>query len=88
MLDCVTRLYDVYNAKTPEEVKEIITGFGYEYQDLSEEYGYMNLRIPFVDGYVRIYQRPDNTMNIQKWHKTEVKYSGIPTFEPSGRRSF
>lgn len=61
---------------------------GFEVVDESEEFGYMNLKVWNRDGsMIRIY-RPDNKRaRVQLWKPFEYVYSGIPTFEPSGRRS-
>jgi len=57
------------------------------YTDHTEEYGYFNLRIPSKDGYIRVYDY-NGEYRVVKFTKTVVKLSGVPTFEPSGRRSF
>ena len=76
-------------ARTPAEIRKRLTAAGLQFEDLTEEYGYFNLRIPFPDGYFRIYRPTGRGQEIrtQRWRKTEFKYSGIPVFEPSGRRS-
>ena len=76
----------IAGAKTAKEIKKKLEDAGLQYIDLTEEYGYMNIRVPFIDGYYRIYKSGDS-INTQVWRKVEFRYSGIPTFEPSGRRS-
>ena len=74
-------------ARTPVQVKKKLKDAGMEFEDYSGEYGYMNLRIPTPDGYVRVYMA-GKEIRTQKWTMQTIRYSGIPTFEPSGRRSF
>ena len=74
-------------AKTKEEVEAKLKEAGLVYEDVSEEFGYMNIRVPFTKGYYRIYER-DGKIVTQTWRNVNFKYSGIPTFEPSGKRSF
>ena len=88
MIERVTLMDFIENAKTPKQVKAALKNAGFHFDDISEECGYLNLHIPFPDGYIRIYKRKDGKIVEQKWTKCEYKYSGIPTFEPSGRRSF
>lgn len=71
---------------------------GCEYEDLTAESGYLNIHIPTEDGgYVRIYRAYDRQMElvpdkgrvrVRKFTPVKFCWSGIPTFEPSGRRSF
>lgn len=78
------------------EILEAIKGFRYE--DLTDEYGYLNIHIPTKDGgYVRIYRAYDRQMElvpdkgmvrVRKFTPVKMAWSGIPTFEPSGHRSF
>lgn len=80
----------IYGAKTKTEILKRLKDAGFQYDDLSKEYGYMNIHIPFLDGYYRIYKPKGRGSEIktQVWKKTTFRYSGIPTFEPSGRKSF
>lgn len=77
----------IAGATTARQIKKRLKDAGIVFVDLTEEYGYMNLRIPMEYGYFRIY-RNGKRIKTQKWTKTEIIYSGIPVFEPSGRRSF
>lgn len=62
---------------------------GFEIEDASEESGLMNLRIRNSDGTMtRIYGKGRKELKVQIWMPVVFRYSGIPTFEPSGRRSF
>jgi len=81
---------DMYieGATTPEAVRQKLTEAGLQFVDVSADFGYMNIRVPVHDGYFRIYQDWIGTIKTQRWRKTEMNYSGIPTFEPSGRKSF
>ena len=53
---------------------------GIHVEDVSDEYGYLNIHIPTVDGMVRIYKHPRNGICVQAWTPTRVSYSGIPGF--------
>lgn len=88
MIEDITLMDFIGDAKTPRQVKAALRKAGVNFDDISEESGYLNLHIPFLDGYIRIYKRRDGKIVEQKWTKCEYTYSGIPTFEPSGRRSF
>lgn len=47
-----------------------------------------NLKVWNDDGsMVRIYKTYRGTVEVQKWKPVDMKYSGIPTFEPSGKKS-
>ncbi len=60
------------------------------FEDVSADSGYDNIRIPTNDGgYIRVYRgKRTDQFKVQKFEMVEFKWSGIPTFEPSGRRSF
>ncbi len=50
---------------------------------------YWNLKVKNEDGtMIRIYRSYRDGVKVQLWEPVVVKWSGIPTFEPSGRRSF
>lgn len=74
-------------AKGRFEIMSRLDAASIRFEDHSSEYGYMNLRIPVEDGYMRIYDNLGE-IRVQKFSKVVFTYSGIPTFEPSGRRSF
>ena len=59
------------------------------YVDESEESGYPNIKIPCPDGSViRVYKGSRmKYFKVQVLEPVTFSYSGIPTFEPSGRRS-
>lgn len=79
----------IEGAKTKKEILRRLSKAGFLYEDVSEEYGYMNIRIPFPGGYYRIYKSlRDGKIKTQRWGETKFVWSGIPVFEPSGRRSF
>ena len=53
------------------------------------ETGYDNVYVPIENGHLRIFTpHRVKSYQVQRWRKTTIKYSGVPTFEPSGRRSF
>ena len=79
--------YIIGKAKSKEEVIERLDDAEVVYKDHTKEYGYFNLKVPVKDGYIRVYENKGKYL-VDKFVRTEVKYSGIPTFEPSGRRSF
>lgn len=83
-----TILYLIDGAKTDFEVKERLNDAEVVYADLSKDSGYLNLRIPTKDAQIRIYRSSDRRIQVQKFEMVQMKYSGVPTFEPSGRRSF
>ena len=74
-------------AKGRFEIMSKLDAASIEFEDHTAAYGYMNLRIPVEDGYMRIYDHLGE-IRVQKFPRIQVAYSGIPTFEPSGRRSF
>ena len=81
----------IEGAKTKRDVERRLKKAGLQWEDLSADYGYMNLRVPILGGgYYRIYRnKRRKRIEIQKWGPPiELTYSGIPTFEPSGRHSF
>ena len=84
MEDVVRKM--IAGANTEDEIRHRLIRNGLQFDDLTDEYGYKNIRIPVINGYIRIYKM-GNAIKIQNWQKTVFKYSGIPTFEPSGRRS-
>lgn len=78
----------VSGLKKPEQVVRVLKENGIECEDVSEEYGYLNVRIPRENGYIRIwkpYRRAE--LEVNSFDCVPLRYSGIPTFEPSGRRS-
>lgn len=82
-------MQEIYgNAKSPKAIKKALEKAGLIVEDLSEESGYFNLHIPFDGGHYRVYKAHDGKIKEQVWRPVELKWSGIPTFEPSGRKSF
>ena len=79
--------YIIGKAKSKKEVVERLDDAEVVYKDLTSEYGYFNLRVPVKDGYIRIYEKNGKYI-VDKFTRAEIKASGVPTFEPSGRRSF
>lgn len=76
--------------KTKKEILAALKSNGLQWEDVSKEYGYMNIRVHAFGGYVRVYKpngRGQDT-KIQVWKPVSMKYSGVPVFEPSGRKSF
>ena len=75
--------------KSKGALLNILRNVGLKAEDVSKEYGYLNIRIPGEGGYVRICKpKGEKEFKVQMFEKIEMRYSGIPTFEPSGRRSF
>lgn len=62
-----------------------------QFSDRSKEAGYPNFWVyeDGVSGHVRAYKAPDSKeFVVQVWRPAEFQYSGIPVFEPSGKKSF
>lgn len=74
-------------AETTEDIEAILTTSCIPYRQ-DPDSDYFNIRIDRQNGFVRIYQDNRGDINVQSWTRTEYVYSGIPTFEPSGRHSF
>lgn len=62
---------------------------GISFEDATRESGYLNFRFYGKNGYVRAYKAEGmKKFKVQIFRQVELKYSGIPVFEPSGRKSF
>ncbi len=63
---------------------------GFEVEDNTEPGSkFFNLRVWNEDKtFIRIYRSYRREVKVQEWKPIKYTYSGIPTFEPSGRRSF
>ena len=80
------------NSKTPKQVIQALKktkGISYY---LDNNSSYFNLKIysdnvKRDEGYLRVYQDNHKNIKVQLWTRCEMKYSGIPTFCPSGRNS-
>ena len=79
--------YIIGKATDENEIRERLDDAEVVYKDLTNEYAYFNLRVPVKDGYIRVTKKNGKCL-VDKFTEVVVKYSGIPTFEPSGRRSF
>ena len=69
---------------------EVLKKTGIDFEDASEESGYPNYRFPCLrkEGYVRAYKGVGmKRFRVQIFRPIQVRYSGIPVFEPSERRS-
>lgn len=78
----------IKGAKNRNEIMKRIQNCGYFPSDETDEYGYVNIKICFPnDEYVRVYINSRKEVIVQVWEKYEFKYSGIPTFNPSGVNS-
>ena len=53
-------------------------------EDASDESGYPNYHVRTEEGMVRVYKNGRKEIVVQKWERTEFKYSGIPTFFSTG----
>lgn len=72
-----------------DEIRSTLDRANVRYTDCSDEYGFFNLHIETDFGYVGIAKtRRSKKLRVSNFHRIEMKWSGIPTFEPSGRRSF
>lgn len=72
---------------TPEQVCSVLRKEGMDFEDVSEEYGYLNIRIMRPHGYVRIYKPyKREELEVNSFDCVPLNYSGIPTFEPGRRR--
>lgn len=85
------RIEDIVERR--KQIKKILKEFdriGIDYEDATSEYGYPNVRIYTEDGgCIRIFKRHKRPgLVVWKYTPVELKWSGIPVFEPSGRRSF
>lgn len=77
----------IMEADTTVDVETILRSYGIRYEK-DMECGYFNIRIKRPDGMIRIYQDFRKSIVVQAWTKCNFRYSGIPTFEPSGKHSF
>lgn len=76
----------LHDAKSPAET---LKKTGIAFEDASREFGFPNFRFPCGKGYVRAYKAKGmKQFKVQIFRPIKVEYSGIPVFEPSGRRSF
>lgn len=75
--------------KAPAEIRKALRAAGIRFDDRTAMDGYFNVRIPTENGeYIRVYKNRRKDVVVQAWTKCVIKWSGIPTFEPSGRWSF
>lgn len=83
----VARFLEERNAtrdlKTMRKALKELENHGIHVEDASEESGYPNYRIRTEEGMVRLYKNRKE-IGLQKWERTEFKYSGIPTFFSTG----
>ena len=78
-----------YDAKSKDELLANLKANGIVYVDGSKEAGYDNVYVPIENGHLRIFTpHRVKSYQVQRWRKTTIKYSGVPTFEPRGMRSF
>lgn len=72
-----------------DRIKKAIGELGYKVIDDTEPGSkFFNLKVKNPDGsLIRIYKSYRGPVEVQKWEPLLITYSGIPTFEPSGRRS-
>lgn len=72
-----------------EDAVRFLQGTGIEFEDASEECGYPNFRFKAEGGYVRAYRaRKMKEFKVQIFERIPMRYSGVPVFEPSGRKNF
>lgn len=79
----------VSEEKTFTGIKKALSNEGLDYEDATKDSGYQHIRVFSDDGYVRIF-RMDGMKNfkVRIMRKVNARYSGIPVFEPSGKKSF
>lgn len=90
-LELLKERVEIYlkDVHTREKAVEILKKTGIKFTDDSDEYGYTNIHFYRKDGAVRAYIRPrEKNFIVKIMSKVEFYYSGIPTFEPSGKKSF
>ena len=76
-------------AKTNRQVLDRLRKAGVRFKDDSKLYEYFNVHVPHGDGTVtRVFRHPRVGIKVQLLTPVEIKWSGIPVFEPSGRHSF
>ena len=91
-LELLKEKAEVYTKDVTSE-KELLAFLrmaGTPFENVSEDYGYFNIRF-YCDegGYVRICKgKKDKKFRVQMYRPVKASYSGIPTFEPSGKKSF
>ena len=72
----------IEGARTAPQIKKKLREAGLQYTDLSKEFGYMNIRVPVMNGYYRIY-RNGKRICVQKWYYDESRQGKIPTHVPN-----
>jgi len=67
---------------TPKQVKKILDAYNIQIvKDNTEDHGAFSI---WVDELTRIYKpHKSKYMKVQRWYKTKMEYSGIPTFFPT-----
>lgn len=72
-----------------QDAVRFLRNTGINFEDASEECGYPNFRFKAKGGYVRAYRAGKmKEFKVQIFEQISMKYSGVPVFEPSGRKSF
>jgi hypothetical protein len=79
MLDIETLKSIISNCKTDKQILNTLDNNSITYENVTNEYGYFNIRIPQNEGYLRICKNKKEYM-VQNFTKVKMVYSGIPTF--------
>lgn len=79
MLDIETLKSIISNCKTDKQILNTLDNNNITYENVTNEYGYFNIRIPQNEGYLRICKNKKEYM-VQNFTKVKMVYSGIPTF--------
>lgn len=77
----------VGDMKLPSLIRKTLDKAGIKYEYEIDERKMFSFRIPNDAGYVRIYNTYRGEIRVWQYSWVKYEYSGIPTFEPSRRRS-
>lgn len=78
----------VSGLKSGKAIRDALSSKGIRFDDVSGDYGFPNFHIPVPDGYIGVALLPKEDVRVRRFYRVEMKWSGIPVFEPSGRPSF
>ena len=67
----------ILKCKTDKQVLSALKN--YNIKNVSEEYGYFNIRIYTENGYIRVYKKAKQYI-VQSFTPCKMEYSGVPTF--------
>lgn len=69
----------IKGCKTEKQIINKLTKENIQFENVSSEYGYMNIRIYNDNGYIRIY-KAKKEVKVNQFTKCKFEYSGVPTF--------